>query len=119
MAEKTDISRKQDNHQFPDQVKIREKRKIRARKQEAKGVWFGLGMFGMVGWSVAIPTVLGIFLGIWIDVTWPSSYSWTLMLLIIGLFLGCYNAWYWVQKERQAIFRERKNDEFTKNRKPK
>ena len=25
------------------------------------------------------------------------------MLLIIGLILGCLNAWFWVQKERRAI----------------
>ena len=83
---------------------------MRARKDGTKEVWFGLGMFGMVGWSVAVPTVLGIFLGVWIDLTWPSRYSWTLMLLVIGLILGCANAWFWVNRERQAINREREND---------
>ena len=102
MSDTTDHS-KEHNRDFPKQVKIREKRKLKARKQDTGGAWFGLGMFGMVGWSVAIPTVAGIFLGIWIDVTWPSSYSWTLMLLFAGLVTGCYNAWYWVQKERKAI----------------
>ena len=94
---------KHKNRNFPKQVKIREKRKIKAREQDSGGAWFGLGMFGMVGWSVAIPTVAGIFLGVWIDVTWPSPYSWTLMLLFAGLVVGCYNAWYWIQKERKAI----------------
>jgi ATP synthase protein I len=94
---------KHKNRDFPKQVKIREKRKIKAREQDSGGAWFGLGMFGMVGWSVAIPTVAGIFLGGWLDVTWPSPYSWTLMLLFAGLVTGCYNAWYWVQKERKAI----------------
>lgn len=88
---------------FPNNVHTKEARKIRARKHGKKEVWFGLGMFGMVGWAVAVPTVAGIFLGIWIDLSWPSSYSWTLMLLMIGLALGCYNAWYWIQKERRAI----------------
>jgi len=102
MPDTTDHS-KEHNRDFPRQVKIREKRKIKARDQDSGGAWFGLGMFGMVGWSVAIPTVAGIFLGVWIDVTWPSSYSWTLMLLFAGLVVGCYNAWYWIQKERKAI----------------
>jgi ATP synthase protein I len=93
-----------------DEIGLREKRKLRARKDETKEVWFGLGMFGMVGWSVAIPTVLGIFLGVWIDLTWPSRYSWTLMLLVIGLILGCANAWFWVNRERNAINREREDD---------
>ena len=63
-----------------------------------RGLRRGLGMFGVVGWSVAIPTLIGVAVGIWIDRSWPSQFSWTLMLLIGGLMLGCMNAWYWVRK---------------------
>ena len=55
-------------------------------------------MFGVVGWSVAIPTLIGVAVGLWIDGRWPSRFSWTLMLLIVGVALGCINAWYWVKK---------------------
>lgn len=99
-----------DREQFPGEVGKREKRKVRSRRKSDETVWFGLGMFGMVGWAVAIPTVAGIFLGIWIDTRWPSKYSWTLMLLLLGLVLGCFNAWYWVQKERNAITRQREDN---------
>ena len=92
---------------FSEEVGIREKRKLRARDKKTDGIWFGLGMFGVVGWAVAIPTVLGIFLGVWIDLKWPSSYSWTLMLLMIGLVVGCLNAWFWVNRQRSAINRDR------------
>lgn len=60
---------------------------------------FGLSMFGLVGWSVAIPTLIGIAVGLWIDKHFPSSYSWTLMLLFLGVIIGSLNAWYWVQQE--------------------
>ena len=80
-------------------VGTKENRKIRARKEEDRGVWFGLGMFGLVGWAVAIPALIGIAVGIWIDKRWPSPYSWTLMLLVIGVGVGCLNAWYWVRRE--------------------
>jgi ATP synthase protein I len=81
------------------QVGEKEFRKLRARREKDRSVWFGLGMFGLVGWSVAIPTLIGIALGIWIDTTWSSPYSWTLMLLFIGVMVGCLNAWYWVNRE--------------------
>lgn len=71
-----------------------------------RGIWFGLGMFGLVGWSVIIPTMAGLAVGIWIDATWPSPYSWTLMCLIMGVGLGCYNAWHWIGRERRLIERE-------------
>ena len=53
-------------------------------------IWFGLGVFGVVGWSVAIPTLIGTAIGLWIDRTWPSRFSWTLMLLILGVGAGMH-----------------------------
>jgi ATP synthase protein I len=61
-------------------------RKLRARRHVTRTVWFGLGMMGLIGWSVAIPTVLGAALGSLAGQS-PSrkSHSWTLALLVIGL----------------------------------
>ncbi len=87
-------------------VKAKEARKMRARQQKDHSVWFGLGMFGLVGWSVAIPTLMGVALGVWLDLKLTSRYSWTLMLLIIGIGLGCVNAWFWVSRERKMIEEE-------------
>jgi ATP synthase protein I len=82
-----------------EQVREKEIRKVRARRTRGRSIWFGLGMFGVVGWSVAIPTLLGLALGIWIDANFASRYSWTLMGLLVGLLVGCINAWYWVTSE--------------------
>ena len=87
--------------QFDRQIQEKSARKLKARREQDRSLWYGLGLFGMVGWSVALRTLLGIALGIWIDSQWPSRYSWTLMLLLVGVILGCLNAWYWVQRERQ------------------
>jgi ATP synthase protein I len=92
-------NKKKSGDGFIETVGTKENRKIRARQEEDRGVWFGLGMFGLVGWAVAIPALIGIAVGIWIDKRWPSPYSWTLMLLIIGVMVGCLNAWYWVRRE--------------------
>jgi hypothetical protein len=48
--------------QFRDRLQRRVARRQRAQ-QDKQGLLFGLGMFGIVGWSVAIPTLLGIALG--------------------------------------------------------
>lgn len=74
-------------------------RKFRARERGDGGVWFGLGMFGLVGWSVAIPAVAGTALGVWLDAERGDRVSWTLTLLIVGVALGCLNAWFWVSRE--------------------
>jgi len=64
----------------------------------------------VVGWSVAIPTLLGVLLGVWIDLTWPSARSWTIMLLVGGLGLGCVNAWLWISRQRRKILEERERE---------
>jgi len=84
-------------------VAVKEARKERARADAHRSVWFGLGMFGIVGWSVAVPALVFIAIGVWIDSTWPSRYSWTLMMMFIGVVLGCINAWYWVSRERSKM----------------
>ncbi len=85
-------------------------RKLRARRHPHRGVWFGLGMMGLIGWSVSVPTLLGALLGLWLDRSYPGGRSWTLALLVGGLVLGCWNAWFWVAKEDRAIRQEQEDD---------
>lgn len=98
--------RKPDDSGFARQVGVKETRKLRAQRKAVQTVWMGFGMMGLVGWSVAVPTLLGTALGIWLDKHYPGIHSWTLSLLIIGLFAGCLNAWYWVAKEDNEIRKE-------------
>lgn len=93
------------------QVGEKAARKLKAQRHATQTVWSGLGMMGLVGWSVAIPTLLGVALGIWIDKHYPGDHSWTLMLLAIGLGLGCFNAWHWVAKEHREIREQEENDD--------
>lgn len=85
--------------EIPDVIGRKAERKLRARQAGRRGVWFGLGMFGLVGWAVALPTVAGAALGLWLDARFPSRVSWTLTLLLLGALLGSLNAWWWVRRE--------------------
>jgi ATP synthase protein I len=87
---------------FAAQIGAKATRKLKARKN-TQGVWFGLGMMGLVGWSVSIPTLAGTALGIWIDGRHPGEHSWTLALLVGGLSVGCLNAWYWIAQQDKAM----------------
>ena len=81
-----------------------ERHKLNAREMGTH-VWPGLGMLGLIGWSVCLPTVLGAWLGLWLDKRHPGTHTWTLALLVAGLCLGCANAWHWIGKEQDAIRR--------------
>src|SRR5208282_6785737 len=95
-----------------EEVGAKAARKLKAQRNPAQGVWFGLGMMGLIGWSVVVPTLLGTALGIWLDNRHPGIHSWTLTLLVIGLAIGCLNAWHWVSKEDKEMREEQEdNDE--------
>jgi ATP synthase protein I len=64
-------------------------RRDTARRRHDESIWSYLGTFGLVGWTVALPTLLGLALGLFLDRTF----------LVLGVTVGCGLAWYWVRKE--------------------
>jgi ATP synthase protein I len=100
-----------EDSEFSREIAAKAARKLRAQRHSTQGVWFGLGMMGLIGWSVSIPTLLGAGLGIWLDNHHPGRHSWTLTLLIAGLVIGCLNAWHWVDKEDKEMRDEQENDD--------
>jgi ATP synthase protein I len=83
-----------------DRIQSDAAKKIKA-KNEQDDIMFGLGLFGLVGWSIAIPTLMGIAAGVFLDNRYPTRFSWTLTLLFAGIVLGCFNAWHWVKQKSE------------------
>jgi ATP synthase protein I len=111
MTEKSEIKSAADGTAFSREVGAKAARKLKARRNSTQGVWFGLGMMGLIGWSVVVPTLLGAALGIWLDNRHPGKHSWTLALLVAGLVIGCLNAWRWVSKEDEEMGEEQENND--------
>jgi ATP synthase protein I len=95
-----------DPSDFARQVAVKAARKSKAQRAGTSTIWFGLGMSGLIGWSVATPTLAGALLGAWWDRHHPGLHSRTLALLVAGLILGCANAWFWVSRQNRAMNRE-------------
>jgi len=89
--------------ELADAVEAKAARKLRARDARPAGAWSGLGMMGMIGWSVSVPALLGVAAGAWLDRHYPGTHAWTLALLVAGLTLGCFSAWRWVDQEQRAM----------------
>ena len=92
-----------DERRFVSQVVTKAVRKLKAQRRTERPAWFGLGMLGIIGWSVSVPSVAGALLGAWLDRHHPGQRSWTLSLLVAGLVLGCANAWHWISAEEKTI----------------
>lgn len=98
---------------FTEKIGRKAERKLKAQRHSGAGIWFGLGLMGLVGWSIALPTILGAALGLWLDKHFQVAHSWTLALLIAGLTIGCFTAWNWLSKEDKAM---REHDEENKGK---
>lgn len=82
-----------------EKIEQRARRMQAARDNPGPSPLRGIGTFGMIGWSVAVPTVGGTFLGLWLDRVAPQDLSWTIALILGGVAVGILLAWSWVSKE--------------------
>lgn len=91
----------EEKERLAEVIDIKAKQRLKANREKRRSLYFGLGMFGTVGWTVVIPTLLAAFLGRWIDNLYPGTISWTLTFIFIGLAAGCFMAWRWVRKQNE------------------
>jgi ATP synthase protein I len=56
-----------------------------------------LAQIGVLGWMIVVPMLLGVFVGRWLDQQFNSGLFWTAPLLMLGLALGCWSAWKWME----------------------
>jgi len=95
--------------EFGLKVEKKVKRKLKARDNPTS-VWLGLSTMGLIGWSVAVPTLLGVVIGSWLDKRYSSNHSWTLALLVAGLAIGCAHIWHWMSKEHHEMHQEQEKE---------
>ena len=87
------------NDRPAEQIEQRARRMQEARDNPGPSPLRGIGTFGMIGWSVAVPTVGGAFLGLWLDRVAPQEFSWAIALILGGVAVGLMLAWNWIDKE--------------------
>lgn len=94
----------EDSDRLLDEYEVRveqQTRRMKAARNEGEGsIWRYLGLLGMVGWSIVVPMALGALIGWWMDTRWQGGDTWTLILLLLGLVVGCVNAWRTITSER-------------------
>ena len=101
MEEEAEKKETRDGPSFAETIGEKAAHRLRGKRDAKRSVWSGLALMGMVGWSVAVPTLLGALAGRWLDENRPGGRSWTLALLAAGLVLGCVNAWRSVSRENR------------------
>ena len=89
----------EDRDSSAEDIGRRARRMKEARDNPGSSPLRGVGAFGIIGWSIAVPSVGGVFLGLWLDRVAPQDFSWTIALLLGGVVVGALIAWNWIGKE--------------------
>ena len=83
-------------------VRRKSLRRQRARRGGDVSIWSYLGTFGLVGWTVAVPTLLGLLIGLYVEDRWAEDSNRVVITgLVLGAAVGSAMAWYWVRRESE------------------
>lgn len=85
-----------EREQFHREVERKKERSRRAREEGDRTIQHGLGVFGVVGWSIVVPTLIGIAIGAWLDSRSGAGIRYTLSFMAAGLLVGIVNVWNWL-----------------------
>lgn len=104
----SDVKNPESARQMSDLIESRERRHRQANRRRKRdphglGLWRGFAMFGRIGWTVAVPTLIGAALGAWLDSLLMPKESWILVFLLAGIGLGCINACRWLASEHHRL----------------
>lgn len=58
-----------------------------------------VGQIGVLGWIIVAPTLIGLFIGRWLDHTFGTGVFWSAPLLMIGAAIGFWSAWRWMHAQ--------------------
>lgn len=58
-----------------------------------------VGQIGVLGWIIVAPTLIGLFIGRWLDHTFGTGVFWSAPLLLLGAVIGFWSAWRWMHRQ--------------------
>ena len=78
-------------------------REERAREIPEPSLGARLGQIGVLGWAIIVPTLLGLFLGRWLDRIFPMKADgpnifFSATFLMAGVAIGFWSAWRWMHR---------------------
>ncbi|MGA7488692.1 MAG: AtpZ/AtpI family protein [Xanthobacteraceae bacterium] len=82
-----------------DAVRKQQERRRRWLVEGEPSVVRFVGQIGVLGWIIVTPTLIGLFLGRWLDQKLGTGIFWSAPLLLLGVVVGCWSAWRWMNRQ--------------------
>ena len=74
-------------------------RKRRAEREPEPSLGSRLGQIGILGWTIVLPTLLGLAIGHWLDKHFATGVFFSALLLMVGAAIGLWSAWKWMHRQ--------------------
>ena len=58
-----------------------------------------VGQIGVLGWIIVTPTLIGLFIGRWLDHRLGTGIFLSAPLLMLGAAIGFWSAWRWMHQQ--------------------
>ncbi len=82
-----------------DAVRKQQERRKRWQSEGEPSMARFIGQIGVLGWIIVTPTLIGLFVGRWLDHTFGTGIFWSAPLLLVGVAIGYWSAWKWMHKQ--------------------
>ncbi len=82
-----------------DAARKQHERSKRWRTEGEGSVVRFVGQIGVLGWIIVAPTLIGVFLGRWLDHRFGTGIFWSAALLALGVAVGFWSSWRWMHRQ--------------------
>ncbi|MCT8973714.1 AtpZ/AtpI family protein [Microbaculum marinisediminis] len=70
-----------------------------AREDPEPSLGMRFGQIGILGWTIVVPTLVGLFAGRWLDRVFETGVFFSAPLLMLGAAFGFWSAWRWMHRQ--------------------
>jgi ATP synthase protein I len=74
-------------------------RKRHAEREPEPSLGSRLAQIGILGWTIVLPTLLGLVIGHWLDRHFATRVFFSAPLLMVGAAIGLWSAWKWMHRQ--------------------
>lgn len=78
------------------EIRLASARRDRWLREGDMSVGRRLAQIGVLGWIFVVPTLAGLFFGRWLDAHFSTGIFWSAPLMLLGLCIGGWTAWKWM-----------------------
>lgn len=90
------------HNQMAQAAKRAAQRSALSREEPEPSLGARLGQIGILGWTIVVPTLLGLFIGRWLDHLFGTRVFFSAPLLMIGAATGLWCAWKWMHRQERG-----------------